>query len=275
MNRKKMHKINRLKRIVKKLRDPNNGCSWDIVQTYESIAPYTIEESYEVYDAINKKDMLSLKEELGDLLFHIVLYAEMASEDNIFSLDDIIDNVSNKMLRRHPHVFVKNNEKFNENSQSNTIMWENIKAKERKNKININSEIYSELDGVAKSFPALLRAFKVQQRASRVGFDWSDEKGAIDKLKEEIAELEFEIKKNPTDDTKIREEMGDVLFSVSNLSRKLDLEPESILREGINKFEKRFRYMEMRLREENRRIDKLNLEEFDVLWKEAKIFEND
>jgi len=269
-----MEKIERLKKIVKDLRNPDTGCSWDVAQTYKSISPYTIEESYEVFDAIENGDMLLLKEELGDLLFHIILYSEIASEDKLFSLDDVIEDVSDKMVRRHPHVFKKNNKDGDSKPSSNTIIWEDIKAIERENKANIGYETPSELNGVAKSFPALLRAFKLQQRASRVGFDWHDEKGAIDKLKEEITELEFEIQQNPKNDDKIREEMGDVLFSVSNLSRKLDLEPESVLKEGIKKFEKRFRYMEMRLRAENRKIDNLMLEEFDVLWEEAKTSEN-
>ena len=269
-----MEKIDRLKKIIKDLRNPNTGCSWDAAQTYKSIAPYTIEESYEVFDAIEKDDMLSLKEELGDLLFHIVLYSEIASEDKLFSFDDVIEDISNKMVRRHPHVFKKNNKDGNQESLVNSVKWEDIKAIERESKTNINPETPSELNGVAKCFPSLLRAFKLQQRASRVGFDWKDEKGAIDKLKEEIAELEFEIKQKPKNYQKIREEMGDVLFSVSNLSRKLDLEPESVLKEGISKFEKRFRYMEMRLRAENREIDNLTLKEFDELWEEAKAFEN-
>ena len=269
-----MEKIDRLKKIIKDLRRPNTGCSWDLAQTYESIAPYTIEESYEVFDAIENGDMLSLKEELGDLLFHIILYSEIASEDKFFSFDDVIEDVSNKMVRRHPHVFKTNNKDGKRRSSSNTLLWEDIKAIERENKANIGYEKHSELNGVAKSFPALLRAFKLQKRAARVGFDWHDEKGAIDKLKEEIAELEFEVQQNPKNNDKIREEMGDVLFSVSNLSRKLDLEPESVLKEGIKKFEKRFRYMEMRLRAENRKIDNLMLEEFDVLWEEAKTIEN-
>lgn len=269
-----MKKIDRLKKIIKDLRNPNTGCSWDVAQTFKSIAPYTIEESYEVFDAIEKDDMLSLKEELGDLLFHIILYSEIASENKLFSFDDVIEDVSNKMVRRHPNVFKNNSKDGNGKSSSNTIIWEDIKAIERENKANIGHETPSELNGVAKSFPSLLRAFKLQKRASRVGFDWHDENGAIDKLKEEIAELEFEIQQNPKNEDKIREEMGDVLFSVSNLSRKLDLEPESVLNEGIKKFEKRFRYMEMRLRAENRKIDNLMLEEFDELWEEAKTIEN-
>ena len=216
------------------LRDPDTGCAWDREQTFKSIASCAIEEAYEVADAIDREDFRSLKSELGDLFFQVVFHAEMANEKGIFNLKDVINELNDKLVRRHPHVF--SNEKALSSEESLTI-WEDIKAQERK-----TQKLDSLMDDVPKNLPSLLRAKKLQKRAARVGFDWKDANKVIDKIEEELEELKIEHSKNNKD--KLAEEVGDILFTIVNLTRHYDLDPEDIMRRSNLKFEQRFKAME-------------------------------
>src|SRR5690348_1137500 len=217
--------LERLRQIMRRLRDPVSGCEWDTVQTFATIAPYTIEEAYEVADAIAREDMDGLAEELGDLQLQVVFHAQMAEEAGHFALDDVIERICDKLERRHPHIF---------GDAAHSPGWEEIKAAERH-----KSSDDSALAGVALALPALERAAKLQRRAARVGFDWPDVSGPRAKIDEELAELDAE-----SDHQRMLEELGDVLFAIVNLSRHLNIEPEAALREANAKFEKRFRAME-------------------------------
>ncbi|MFZ5747832.1 MAG: nucleoside triphosphate pyrophosphohydrolase [Pseudomonadota bacterium] len=219
--------IERLVAIMARLRDPEHGCEWDTVQTFETIAPYTIEEAYEVADAIERRDMAELKEELGDLLLQVVFHSRMAEEAGHFALPDVVAAISDKMERRHPHI-------FGGAKEGGHHLWEQIKAAERGAK-----GADSAIDGVASGLPALLRAEKLQKRAARVGFDWPDTEGPRAKVAEEIAEVDA-----ATDYAAREEEIGDLLFAVVNWARKLAIDPETALRRANGKFERRFRAME-------------------------------
>ena len=256
--------IERLIGIMAKLRDPNGGCPWDLEQSFETIVPYTIEEAYEVADAIERRDMASLKDELGDLLLQVVYHARMAEEDGEFAFPDVDKAISDKMIRRHPHVF---GEATVADSADQTRAWEVQKAEER-----VRAGSKSVLAGVARGLPALLRAYKLQARAARVGFDWRDAQGALDKLREELDELSAEMDQGQTAEPSpaLAEELGDVLFSAVNLARKLGIEPEDALRRGNRKFEKRFGYIERRLAEDGRPFEQTSLEEMETLWQQAK-----
>jgi ATP diphosphatase len=233
---------------MRRLRDPNTGCEWDSVQTFETIAPYTIEEAYEVADAVARKDMDALADELGDLQLQVVFRAEMAEDAGHFTLDDVITRISAKMERRHPHI-------FGGAEHSGHHLWEIIKAEER-----AKNPDKSALAGVALALPALERAAKLQRRAARTGFDWPDVSGPRAKIDEELAELEAE-----TDHDRKLEELGDLLFAVVNLARHLNIEPEAALREANHKFEKRFRTIE-----QAPGFADMSLDEKEALWVEAK-----
>ncbi len=263
LNTKNISGIERLIYIMERLRDPKSGCPWDIEQTYDTIAPYTIEEAYEVADAIDHQDMAALKDELGDLLLQVIYYTQMASEDKAFTFDDVVEGISDKMVRRHPHVFGSTDV---ENAEQQTLAWEELKAKERADK----SQQTEILGGVAKGLPALLRAFKLQKRAARVGFDWPDVGGAHDKLNEELAELAEEMENPQPDEALLINEFGDVLFSAVNLARKLGIDPEAALRQGNAKFEERFKFIEQNLTEAGQSFDDVSLEEMEKLWQQAK-----
>jgi MazG family protein len=263
LNAKDRRGIERLKYIMERLRDPESGCPWDIEQTYATIAPYTIEEAYEVADAIDQQDMPALKDELGDLLLQVIYYTQMATEEQIFTFDDVVEAISDKMVRRHPHVFGSTDVG---SADAQTLAWEEQKAKERAEQ----SEAASVLSGVAKSLPALLRAFKLQKRAARVGFDWPTTAGAYEKLKEELGELSEEIDKKQQDQELLFEEFGDVLFSTVNVARKLGIDPEAALRQGNAKFESRFNYIEQALEKAGKTFDEVSLAEMEILWQEAK-----
>ena len=263
LNAKNIHGIERLKYIMQRLRNPENGCPWDIEQTYESIAPYTIEEAYEVADAIDHKDMPALKDELGDLLLQVIYHTQMAAEEDAFTFDNVVEAISEKMVRRHPHVFGSSDLG---SAEQQTANWEDQKAKERAEK----SDEVGVLDGVAKGLPALLRAFKLQKRAARVGFDWPTIKGAFEKLTEEFDELNEEIEAPNQNREKLIDEFGDVLFSAVNLARKLKIDPEAALRQGNFKFETRFSYIEKTLKREGKTFEDVSLEDMEVLWQEAK-----
>jgi ATP diphosphatase len=253
--------IDRLLAIMARLRDPERGCPWDREQTFASITPYTIEEAYEVADAIERADMPALKDELGDLLLQVVFHARMAEEAGLFAFDDVAAAIADKMVRRHPHVF---GEAEIASVAAQNEAWEAHKAAERAAK----GEAASVLDGVALALPALLRAAKISRRAARIAFDWPNTDAVIDKIEEEIAELEFEIEGG--DRAAIEEEIGDLLFAAANLARKLDIEPETALRRATAKFERRFRRVEALA--EKRGIGP-DLDALEALWQEVKMAE--
>ncbi len=225
-------------------------CPWDRVQTFETIAPYTVEESYEVMDAVERQDMPDLKNELGDLLFQVLFHSKMASEVDAFDFADVCNGLVDKMVRRHPHVF----------EGKPVPDWENIKAAERKHEGRAKT-----LDGVAKSLPALMRAEKLQKRAAKRGFDWPDIDGPVEKLREEIEEVSHAVKSQ--NQNEISAEIGDLLFSVVNLARKLGVEPEAALRSTNTKFTRRFNYVEEKAEAD---LEAMSLDEMEALWQEAK-----
>jgi ATP diphosphatase len=240
--------LQRLVEIMRRLRDPKTGCEWDSVQTFETIAPYTIEEAYEVADAIARGDMPALADELGDLQLQVVFHARMAEEAGQFTLEDVIEGICTKMERRHPHI-------FGDATEGGHHLWEQIKAEER-----AASDDKSALAGVALALPALERAAKLQRRAARTGCDWPDASGPRAKIDEELGELEAE-----TEHDRKLEEMGDLLFAVVNLSRHLNIEPEAALREANRKFERRFRVIEAQPG-----FSGMSLDEMEELWVGAK-----
>ncbi|NQV55988.1 MAG: nucleoside triphosphate pyrophosphohydrolase, partial [Rhodospirillales bacterium] len=257
--------IEGLKSIMARLRDPDGGCPWDIEQTFATIAPYTIEEAYEVADAIERGDRAALKDELGDLLLQVVYHAQMAAEEGQFAFDDVVGAISDKMVRRHPHVF---GDVTVTGAAAQTIAWEELKAAERAE--GGENEETGALAGVARGLPALLRAFKLQKRAARVHFDWPDAAGAMDKLGEELEELDEELKAPRPDAARLKDEMGDVLFSMVNLARKLEIDPEEALRHANHKFESRFSVMERSLTDQGRAMRDASLDEMMVQWDAAK-----
>ncbi|WP_448664515.1 nucleoside triphosphate pyrophosphohydrolase [Sphingomonas sp. CJ20] len=242
--------LQRLVAIMARLRDPARGCEWDVAQTFATIAPYTIEEAYEVADAIERGDMAELKDELGDLLLQVIFHSRMAEEAGHFALPDVIASISDKMERRHPHI-------FGAVEQGGHHLWEKIKAEERDRK-----GADSAIDGVALGLPALLRAEKLQKRAVRTGFDWPDPDGARAKIVEELAEVDA-----ATTDAERDEEIGDLLFAVVNWARKLGTDPETALRAANAKFERRFRGMEDLA---GGTIEGLDLEAQEALWEQVK-----
>ena len=254
----------RLLEIMRRLRDPETGCPWDIEQDFSTIAPYTIEEAYEVADAIEREAWDELKGELGDLLFQSVFHAQMASEAGMFTFDEVADTMSDKMLARHPHVFGDENRE--KSAEQQTKDWETVKAAERAGK-----DQQGTLDGVALGLPALLRAVKLQKRAARVGFDWPDISQVVDKIVEEAGEL-AEARDTLTQ-VEIEEEFGDMLFVIANLARHLNIEPEAALRATNAKFVRRFEGVEAKLAEIGKRPDQSTLEEMDKLWDAVKVDE--
>jgi tetrapyrrole methylase family protein/MazG family protein/ATP diphosphatase len=253
-----------LLRIMARLRDPADGCAWDLEQTFATIAPYTVEEAYEVADAIRRGAMGDLAEELGDLLLQVVFHAQMAKEAGIFDFDDVVRGIGAKMIRRHPHVF---GDAEVRTAAEQTAAWEEIKAAERGGKAQ-SGQPSGLLDDIAVTLPALTRATKLSRRAARVGFVWPDIQAILAKLREEVAELEAEVAAGDT--AKAREELGDVLFVCANIARELDVEPEDALRETNAKFTRRFAYIERALAERGSSPDRSNLAEMDALWDEAK-----
>jgi ATP diphosphatase len=251
--------IDKLLTIMARLRDPERGCPWDCEQDFSTIAPYTIEEAYEVADAIERGDMAALKDELGDLLLQVVFHARMAEEAGLFAFDDVAAAISNKMIRRHPHVF---GDVQIASVAAQNEAWETHKAAERQ----ANGTADSVLDGIALAFPALLRAGKVSRRAARIGFDWPDARTVIPKLLEEIAEIEAEIDSGASKD-RLEDEVGDLLFAATNLARKLDVEPEIALRRATAKFERRFRRVEALAAEHGIGRD---LDALEVFWQQVK-----
>lgn len=248
----------RLVEIMRRLRDPETGCPWDIEQNFATIAPYTIEEAYEVADAIEREAWDELKGELGDLLFQSVFHAQMASEAGYFEFNDVADTMSDKMVARHPHVF--GDESADKSADQQTRDWEKIKAAERASK-----KQDGVLDGVALGLPALLRAVKLQNRAARVGFDWPSTDEVIDKLVEEVEE----VKQATTPEDRV-EEFGDLLFVMANLARHWKIDPEAALRAANAKFTRRFEFIEAALKERGKTPTESDLQEMDALWDAAK-----
>ena len=248
-------KFEQLVEIMKKLRSAD-GCPWDREQSYKDIAAHTIEEAHEVADAISRENFKDLEEELGDLLLQVVFHSQMASEEKKFTIDEVIDGIHSKLIRRHPHVF---GEKKVDGSKQVIEQWEKIKQDEGK---------ISLLSGVPKSLPALLKAFRVGEKTSRVGFDWPNAEGILAKIEEESHELHEESKKG--DKKGIREEYGDLLFTLANLGRFLKVDPEGALSEATLKFTKRFNWMESELKNKKIKMQDLSLDEWDIFWKQSK-----
>lgn len=251
--------LQRLLGIMATLRDPVSGCPWDVAQSFKTIAPYTIEEAYEVAEAAELDDTPALKDELGDLLLQVVFHARMAQEAGRFAFDDVAAAISDKMVRRHPHVF---GETAIATAAAQTVAWEELKAGERQAK-----GAASALDGVGTGLPALTRAAKLQRRAARVGFDWPDLAPVFDKISEEIAELREAMDQG---EDRIEDELGDLLFAVVNLARKLERDPEQALRRACRKFERRFRQVETLLAAEGKAPGGASLDEMEAKWQDAK-----
>jgi len=260
--------LQRLLAVMARLRDSDGGCPWDLVQDFASIAPYTIEEAYEVADAIERDDMTALKEELGDLLLQVVFHARMAEENGVFDFSDVAKTISDKMVRRHPHVF---GELAIEGAAAQSRAWEDIKAAERAEKADGNGDGNGLLPNVPLALPASTRAEKLQKRAARVGFDWPEVAQVFDKIDEEITEIKREIQ-NGSGQDRLQDELGDLLFAVVNLGRHLGVDPERALRGTNRKFERRFHIIEETF---GPGLEAASLEEMEAAWLAAKEMEAD
>ncbi len=257
--------LTRLLDIMAQLRHPETGCPWDVEQTFATIAPYTIEEAYEVADAIEAGDMAGLREELGDLLLQVVFHARMAEEDGQFDFDAVAGEIADKMVRRHPHVFADT--RFDGETEQRRA-WETQKSEERAAKAQERGEIASVLAGIPSAMPALMRCEKLGKRAARVGFEWPDVTGALGKLDEELEELKAEMR--GADDERLLDEVGDVLFSVVNVARHLGVDPEAALRHANAKFERRFHAVEASFVDDGLDIAEATLDEMETRWQTAK-----
>ena len=272
-SRPNQYSLNDLLLVMNRLRDPLSGCPWDLKQDFESITPSTLEEAYEVVDAIERQDLTQLREELGDLLFQVVFYAQLADEQKKFSFMEIVDEITSKLIRRHPHVFhdgdlaARHPKDSPVTADQVTVTWEDLKKSEREDKGK-----HGILDDIPLALPALSRAAKLQKRASRVGFDWSQANSIVKKIHEELAELEAELE-SPEKVEKIQEELGDLIFTCVNLVRYLAFDPEQTLRRANSKFERRFRYMEKRINESGNAIENATQEEMETYWEQAKVNE--
>lgn len=255
--------IGSLLEIMARLRDPETGCPWDLEQDFRSIVPHTLEEAYEVADAVESGDLRHLRDELGDLLFQVVFLSRLAEELSLFDFDAVVAALVDKLVRRHPHVF---GDARVADAGEQRRSWEQIKARERARD---SAAAASELDGVPATLPALSRAAKVGRRAGRVGFDWDDAEGALDKVEEELLELKEALEQTP-DAEEVEEELGDLLFSLTNLSRHLEIDPEAALRRATRKFERRFRRVEALLRERGLRPGREHRGEMERYWRQAK-----
>jgi len=273
-----MSAIEKLITIMTMLRNKEHGCPWDLEQTISSLLPYTLEEVYEVADAIENNDMVELEDELGDLLFQVIFYAQIASEQGCFNFQDIATAISDKLVRRHPHVFPNGDvEQFgikqDISAEQVVVNWEAIKEAEREEKRQkggkkANSDLVSLLDDVPKALPAIERARKLQKRASQAGFDWTEIQPVLDKLKEEIVEFEEALALGDSDN--ISSELGDILFATVNLARHSNVEPEVALRAANRRFEGRFKWIEETLHSGGRTLQDASIEEMDALWEQAK-----
>jgi len=265
-----MKSMQELLDIMARLRDPAGGCPWDLRQTYQSIVPYTLEEAYEVADSIQRGDMQELRDELGDLLFQVVFYSQIAREEGRFDFQDVAQGICDKMIRRHPHVFADAGYR---DDRALRQAWERQKARERAQRSDSTTDP-SQMDGVALALPALIRAEKLQKRAARVGFDWPDVQGALDKLHEEFDEFQAEL--DGDDRERLQDELGDLLFSLVNVVRLLGLDAEQTLSRANRKFERRFRAMERTLRAAGHSVlQALTLAQLDDAWEAVKRIESE
>ena len=271
--------IERLVALMKMLRDKNFGCPWDLEQSIESLIPFTLEEVYEVVDAIEKRDMVELEDELGDLLFQVVFYAQIAQEEDLFNFDDVANAITNKLVRRHPHVFPEGEvtnfgTKSKISSDQVIVNWELIKKEEKEEQLarktieSAANGIESVLGDVPRAMPALERSRKIQRRAANVGFDWQEIAPVVSKLKEEVEELEEAISNGKS--AAIESELGDVLFAAVNIARHTNVDPESALRKANSRFENRFKWIETKLQSDGKSITEMNLQQLNQLWEEAK-----
>ena len=271
--------IERLVALMKMLRDKNFGCPWDLEQSIESLIPFTLEEVYEVVDAIEKRDMVELEDELGDLLFQVVFYAQIAQEEDLFNFDDVANAITNKLVRRHPHVFPEGEvtnfgTKSKISSDQVIVNWELIKKEEKEEQLarktieSAANGIESVLGDVPRAMPALERSRKIQRRAANVGFDWQEISPVVSKLKEEVEELEEAISNGKS--AAIESELGDVLFAAVNIARHTNVDPESALRKANSRFENRFKWIETKLQSDGKSITEMNLQQLNQLWEEAK-----
>ena len=254
----------RILQIMSQLRDPQNGCQWDLEQNFESLSKYVIEEAYEVAEAVADGNVNEIMEELGDLLLQVVFFSQIASEKNLFRFLDVVNAVSEKMIRRHPHIFSKNKEFKTAKEQKEN--WEIIKDLEKSEKNNINEK--SLLSGISKNLPSLIKSKKIQEKVSRAGFDWKDEGEVLEKVKEELAELSEAIKNS--DRSNSEEELGDLLFTLVNLGRHMDIDCDTALRKANYKFSKRFNLLELQMAKENKELSKVNKLYMEKTWSKVK-----
>jgi MazG family protein len=258
--------MQRLIEIMERLRDPEGGCPWDIEQTFETIVPHTLEEAYEVADAIERGHLEDLRSELGDLLFQVVFHAQMAREQGLFDFHDVVEGIADKLVRRHPHVF---GDAEVADAEEQTREWEKLKHAERRQRADQEGRAHSILDDVGLAMPATLRACKLQKRAARVGFDWPEIDGIHDKIAEELEEVKVELEQGG-DERRIEAEIGDLLFACVNLARRAGVNPETALRRANDKFTTRFQRVEELLRERGLPVEEAGLEVLDSLWEQAK-----
>lgn len=256
---KTQHPIEKLIWVMARLRDKNGGCPWDLEQDFKSIAPYTIEEAYEVADAIDRGNMKDLREELGDLLLQPIYHAQMATEEKLFTIEDVINDITEKMISRHPHVF---GDADASSAEDVNAIWEERKKAEK------GDQEQSAIDGVTKGLPALLRATKLQKKAAKTGFEWPNSSYAMDKVEEELNELRDALTNGTTDDQ--QEELGDLLFAVANLARMNGIKPETALKDANNKFERRFKGVESDLKANGTELQNASLEQMMEAWESQK-----
>jgi MazG family protein len=260
-----LNELGRLYQIMIQLRDPETGCPWDVAQDFASIAPYTIEEAYEVADAIQIGDRTAIRDELGDLLLQVVFHARIAEEEGSFALEDVAKSIADKMVARHPHVFGDDDRP---SIESQNELWEDIKARERAQKGETKL-----LDGIARGLPPMLRALKLQKRAAQVGFDWPKIDQVLDKMKEETEELAVELASENRDQTRIQDEVGDLLFVAVNLARKAGVDPETALQNCNLKFENRFNYVEEQVVLKHKTFHDVSLDIMEGYWQDAKAYD--
>ncbi|CAH0527140.1 nucleoside triphosphate pyrophosphohydrolase [Vibrio hippocampi] len=256
--------VHQLLNIMSQLRDPEQGCPWDKKQTFETIVPYTIEETFEVADAIHNQDWVNLQEELGDLLFQVIFYSQMAKEQQLFDFEDVVEGLNNKLTRRHPHVF--SDVEFDDEA-SIQANWE---AEKRKEKTALGKTEQSILDSIPNSLPALSKANKIQKRCAKYGFDWDTLEPVIDKVKEELEEVRVEAIQSPISDDKVQEEVGDLLFAAVNLARHLGQDPETALSQANNKFMRRFKGVECKAAQQGGALTDYSLAQLDGFWDQVK-----